>query len=123
MKQTMNTFEDGRGIQINTSNGYTVSIGLGSGHYCENYNAGYGEHGEHTSTMEVAIMRHTSHPDYNPERNMGADFVCLPMDVASYVPVSVLGDLVLAVECNDWARACFLCGESEEDESKFPKKA
>ena len=67
-------------------------------------------------------MRHTSHPDYNPERSMGADFVCLPYDVAGYVNVSQLGDIVAAVEANDWARVCFLCGVSEEDESKFPKK-
>ena len=111
MKQTITSMQNGRGIQINTSNGYTVSIGFGPGHYCENYDAALnGCETVPTSTMEVAIM------------DKAQNFVCLPYDVGSYVPVSVMGDILLAVECNDWARVCFLCGDSEEDESKFPKK-
>ena len=111
MKQTIQPMQNGRGIQFTTSNGYTVSIGFGPGHYCENYDAALdGCETVPTSTMEVAIL---------DDRNK---FVCLPYDVASYVPVSVMGDIILAVECNDWARVCFLCKESDEDESKFPKK-
>jgi len=122
MKQTMNTFDDGRGLQINTSNGYIVSIGIGGGHYSDNHNKRFDESCGETSTMEVAIMRHPSHPDYNREWDMGADFVCLPYDVAAYVPVSKMGEIIEMVEANAWDRVCFLCGESDEDESKFPKK-
>ena len=111
MKQTIESFQDNRGIRIGTSNGYTVSIGFGGGHYCENYAAPLRDAKIlPTSNMEVAIM------------NKAQDFVCLPHDVAGYVNVSQLGDIVAAVEANDWARVCFLCGVSEEDESKFPKK-
>ena len=119
----MNTFDDGRGLQINTSNGYIVSIGIGGGHYCENHHKSFDAPRDATSTMEVAIMRQEDHPDYNPERIGKCDFVCLPYDVAGWIPVSAMGDIILAVECNDWARVCFLCKESDEDESKFPKKA
>ena len=122
MKQTMQTFDDGRGLQINTSNGYIVSIGIGGGHYCENHYKRFDAPRDATSTMEVAIMRHKDHPEYNSDRIGSCDFVCLPGDVAAYVPVSVMGDIILAVECNDWARVCFLCKESDADESKFPKK-
>ena len=111
MKQTITAMQNGRGIQFTTSNGYVVSIGFGPGHYCENYNAALdGSETVPTSTMEVAIM------------DASSEFVCLPYDVAPNVSVSVMGDIILAVECNDWARVCFLCGESDEDESKFPKK-
>ena len=110
MKQTIESFQDNRGIRIGTSNGYTVSIGFGPSHYCENYSMDYNAEVEPTSTMEVAIM------------DKAQAFVCLPLDVAGHVNVSQLGDIVAAVEANDWARVCFLCGVSEEDESKFPKK-
>jgi hypothetical protein len=111
MKQTIHPMQNGRGIQFTTSNNYVVSIGFGIGHYCDNYNGGIdGSETVPTSTMEVAIM------------DASGEFVCLPYDVASYVPVSVMGDIILAVECNDWARVCFLCKQSDEDESKFPKK-
>ena len=118
----MNTFNDGRGLQINTSNGYIVSLGIGGGHYCENHHKSYDEPGEHTSTMEVAIMRHEDHPDYNSDHIGKCDFVCLPYDVAGWVPVSRMGEIIAMVEANAWDQVCVLCNESEEDESKFPKK-
>ena len=112
MKQTIHPMQDGRGIQFTTSNGYVVSIGFGPGHYCENYNAALdGSETVPTSTMEVAIM------DANSE------FVCLPYDVAANVSVARMGEIIAMVEANAWDRVCFLCGESDEDESKFPKKA
>jgi len=110
MKQTITAMKNGRGIQIGTANGYTVSIGFGPSHYCENYDADYNAEVKPTSTMEVAIL------------NKG-HFVCLPYDVAANVPVSQLGDLVAAVESSDWARVCHLCGEHDDDHNnKFPKK-
>ena len=117
MKQTIQPMQNGRGIQFTTSNSYVVSIGYGPGHYCENYNAAMdGSENVPTSTMEVAIM------DDRSECGHYGEFVCLPYDVAPNVPVSVMGDIILAVERNDWARVCFLCKQSDEDESKFPKK-
>ena len=110
MKQTITAMKNGHGIQFTTSNGYVVSIGFGPSHYCENYSMDYNAEVEPTSPMEVAIM------------DKAQAFVCLPLDVAGHVNVSQLGDIVAAVEANDWARVCFLCGESDEDESKFPKK-
>ena len=110
MKQTIESFQDGRGIRIGTSNGYTVSIGFGPSHYCENYSTDYNAEAKPTSTMEVANL------------NKG-QFVCLPYDVAAQVNVSQLGDIVAAVESSDWTRVCHLCGEHDDDpDNKFPKK-
>ena len=103
MLHTINLFQ-GRGFQITTSNGYVVSIGIGGGHYCENYHLPIStklDHTHTTSTMEVAILR----------ENGG--FVCLPYDVAGHVPVCNLGEIIVAVEANDWARVCFLCEQDE----------
>ena len=112
MKQTIQPMQNGRGIQFTTSNGYVVSIGFGPGHYCENYNAALdGSETVPTSTMEVAIL------------DASGKFVCLPYDVAANVSVSKMGEIIAMVEANAWDRVCFLCGQSDEDESKFPKKA
>ena len=114
MKNTIQTMSDSRGFQITTENGYTLSIGLGVGHYSDNYVAnkeGGGIESSYlpTSTMEVAIM------------NQEGSFVVLPQDVAGYVPVGNLGSLIEAVEGTDWERVLILCGHTEEpDYSKFP---
>jgi len=51
------------------------------------------------------------------------DFVCLPHDVAGYVPVCQLGAIIEAVQANAWERVCFLCNEGETDpNNKFPIK-
>jgi hypothetical protein len=96
-------------IRFTCSNGYQVSIGIGSGHYCDNLKWN-GEHGP-TKTMEVAIMCPDNH------------FVVLPYDVAGHVPVSNLGSIISCVENSDWGYLCFLCGEDATDpNNKFPLK-
>jgi hypothetical protein len=108
------TMRDSRGFQISGLNGYTLSIGVGSGHYCENQGSRYGDDSNKpTSTMEVAVMRDGG----------DCEFVCLPMDVAGYVPAGNLGPLIQAVSDHDWYLVCSLCGEYlPSDTSKFPKE-
>ena len=113
MLQTINLFQ-GRGLQINTSNGYVVSIGIGGGHYCDNEHLPIStklDHTHTTSTMEVAILR----------ENGG--FVCLPYDVAGHVPVCNLGEIIVAVEANDWKRVCFLCEQDDKEATEREAQA
>ena len=106
----LSAMSNSRGFQISGLGGYTLSIGIGNGHYCENYSVWDEEKVGKTATMEVAVLCGKS----------GA-FVCLPHDVAGYVPVSNLGCLIEAVESHDWERVCLLCNETgEPDFSKFP---
>lgn len=112
MKNTIQTMSDSRGFQITTENGYTLSIGLGTGHYCENHmlmpESGMDSSYKPTATMEVAIMDESG-------------FIVLPYDVAGYVPCGNLGSLIEAIEGTDWERVLILCGHTEEpDYSKFP---
>ena len=113
-KTRMSCLDKSAGFQITNLRGYTLSIGIGPHHYCENYDNGFGREAEahrvDTATMEVAII------------NGFGDFVCLPHDVAGHVPVANLGNLIEAVQAHDWARVCFLCHEDETDETKFPLK-
>ena len=114
-KTTLSCMDNSRGFQIKGLRGYTLSIGIGSGHYCENQNNGFTtEANEHqpTATMEVAILC--------DETN---EFVCLPYDVAGHVPCGNLGSLIAAVQAHDWEHVCLMCGENgEPDYSKFPLK-
>jgi hypothetical protein len=112
-KITLTSMSRSRGFQISGLRGYTLSIGIGAGHYCDNYSSATvnKEAIKSTSTMEVAVMHDNG------------GFACLPHDVASYVPVSRLGALIEAVEQHDWAHVCFLCGVDNSDtENKFPPK-
>ena len=112
MKNTIQTMSESRGFQITTENGYTLSIGLGHGHYSDNYaqtSGGLESSYKPTATMEVAVMSEQG------------DFVVLPYDVAGYVPCGNLGSLIEAIEGTDWERVLILCGHTEEpDYSKFP---
>ena len=95
-------------LRFECSNGYDVSIGVGSSHYSDNHCMDMREHNDPTTTMEVAIM-------------CDGNFVCLPYDVAGYVPVARLFDIIHAVEGRDWERVCDLCDQNEDDaEGKFP---
>ena len=97
-------------IQFECSNGFTVSIGVGDGHYCDNKAKPHGTN-EPTATMEVAIMD-------------GHSFVVLPHDVAGYVPVSNLCYILAAVEDSNWERVCSMCSQNTEDPlGKFPVPA
>ena len=87
------------GFQIQGLRGYTLSIGYGTHHYCENLNKK--EAGE-TTTMEVAIMDRKTR-----------EFVCLPYDVEGNVSVANLGLLIEAVEAHDWERVNFLCDTNQ----------
>jgi hypothetical protein len=107
-KVTMTAYDERRGFSIkNLGGGYTLSIGVGKHHYCENgfNNTSGGE----TSTMEVAIM------------DKNGRFVCLPDDVAGHVPVSKLNHLITAINVHDWHQVCWLCDEDAEP-TKFPKE-
>jgi len=120
-KITLSCMDNSRGFQIRNLRGYTLSIGIGAGHYCENYSSQYGPSGyerKPTATMEVAIIRD------DPEGTAAGkvDFVCLPYDVAGHVPAANLGALIEAVQAHDWARVCFLCNEDETIETNFPLK-
>ena len=96
--------DNSRGFQISGLNGHVLSIGIGSGHYCENrsfdYNSGSDAH-KPTSTMEVAVMRE------------GGGFVCLEHNVAGWVPVSKLDEIIRAVRNGHWDTVRDLCGEGE----------
>ena len=108
MKQTIHNSRLGL-LRFTCSNGYEVSIGVGVQHYSDNNAMAFGQDPEPTTTMEVAIF------------NEGNDFVVLPYDVAGYVPVARLGDILDAVEGRDWDLVCDLCNESVNDvEGKFP---
>ena len=117
-KTTLSSLGKSHGFQIKNLRGYTLSIGIGPHHYCENNDMGYGgtPYRKHdrplkdTSTMEVAIM------------NGYGDFVCLPHDVSGHVPVARLAALIEAVQAHDWAGVCFLCDEDDYTEDKFPQK-
>ena len=100
-----------RGFQIHGLNGYILSIGIGGGHYCENYARQW--HTNHaTSTMEVAVMRDDAKQGHNA-------FVALVHDVAGYVPASNLSALIDAVERHDWERVCRLCGEESPNPDQY----
>jgi len=107
-KTTLTAYSDQKGFSIKNLGGYTLSIGVGKNHYCEN---GFdGINGEATSTMEVAIM------------DKDGQFVCLPDDVAGHVPVRHLAGLIVAVTDHNWHQVCFLCDE-EAIPHKFPNRS
>ena len=111
------TMRDSSGFQISGLNGYTLSIGVGSGHYCENQSSRYGDDSNKpTSTMEVAVLRDGG----------DCEFVCLPQDVAGWVQVCNLGPLIKAVSDHDWYLVCSLCDTSTPSDElrpyKFPKE-
>jgi hypothetical protein len=101
--------EKSRGFQIRGLNGYTLSIGVGGGHYCDNYDLGWDDDFPATETMEVAIINEETHK-----------FVCLSMDVAGYVPVSNLSLLIQSVRNGDWDEVRDLCGETVPPFEKHP---
>ena len=106
-KQTITTVRDGNLIRIRTSNGYTISIGIGAYHYCDNKNyAAGGVEGPvetPTSTLEVAVLDSIGNLDYS---YTGGN------DVAGYVPVSRLGEIVAAVESGDAGECSRVVGRS-----------
>jgi hypothetical protein len=91
------------GFQIENLGGHTLSVGFGYGHYCDNYQLAARETDSYrddlgpTATMEVAVM------------NEDDKFVCLPDQVAAYVPVYRLGAIIEAVQDNDWDTVLQLC--------------
>ena len=112
-KQTISTVQSGNLIRIATSNGYTVSIGIGPYHYCDNKD--YSDRSVDTpcetptATVEVAVLDAEGNLDYS---YTGGN------DVAGNVPVSRLGEIVAAVEAGD-AEACSLAvSRPDEDEDE-----
>ena len=47
--------EKSRGFQIRGLNGYTLSIGVGGGHYCDNYDLGWDDDFPATETMDMSL--------------------------------------------------------------------
>ena len=109
------------GFQMQDLRGYTLSIGLGDYHYCDNHDpAGADEDLDlpltnsigrqlgggikPTPTMEVAVM----HTD-------GGGFVPIGEcdDVAGYVPVTELSGLIEAVWEHDWDRVRSICNTED----------
>tara|TARA_R110002096_G_scaffold369919_1_gene563381 strand:+ start:1066 stop:1407 length:342 start_codon:yes stop_codon:yes gene_type:complete len=91
------------GFQMYFADGFKLSIGTGSRHYCDNSGNGIELGGEKaTSTMEVALM------------NSMDDFVVLPDDVAGWVPVTRLADIIQAVSDKRWNDFENLCTATEE---------
>ena len=107
-KVTITAYDESRGFSIKNLGGYTLSVGIGKSHYCDNQ-IDDGQEGE-TATMEVAIMDKNGH------------FVCLPDDVAGHVPVSKLAHLIIAITVHDWHQVCWMCNE-EAIPHKFPKES
>ena len=117
MKDKTTTLKGGaHGFHLTFPDGFVLSCQYGIANYCHNQDYSMRpmpEHGDlgETSTMEVALMDSKGH------------FVVLEHDVAGWVPVSVLGNLIAAVEAHDWEHFALLCGETDEpDFSKFPEK-
>jgi hypothetical protein len=113
----------GRNLHVRTDNRFILSLGLGAGHYCDNYSLPFDGEADFTKTMEVAIMYDESHSSYKPNDRFNCHFVVIPQDVVGYISIRKLGDLIKAVECADWERALFLCGFNDEpDFDSFPDK-
>ena len=98
------------GLQINFANGYTLSVGFGKGHYCENQD--YGLYEEETRQkvkpcpdMEVAVFN-------------DAGFVRIGEydDVAARVSVSALDSLIQAARVQDWDGIRELCAPCSLDQ-------
>jgi hypothetical protein len=103
-RTTLSCFDNARGFQIRNLRGFTLSIAIGEGSYCERIE-------DQAVSMEVAVM------------DARGKFVTLPYDVAGHVPAGNLGCLIEAVEAHDWERVCSLCDEDADDsENKFPLK-
>jgi len=111
-RPTLISMNRSRGFQIRGLRGYTLSIGIGAGHYCDNYSEDFdASECNPTATMEVAVMHD------------GGGFVCLPHDVAGRVPVGALANLIEAVRSHNWSLVCVLCNEDDSNtENKFPPK-
>tara|TARA_R110002051_G_scaffold159299_2_gene230668 strand:- start:380 stop:715 length:336 start_codon:yes stop_codon:yes gene_type:complete len=104
MKHSITTRKEGFQIDIGK---YTLSIGCGFGHYCENYTGSFDKDNKPTNSMEVALM----------ERDT-SNFVVLDQDVAAYIPCSRLAKLIVAVEREDWKMFCDLCDAEMKDITK-----
>ena len=87
------------GFQLQGLRGYTLSIGYGTHHYCDNY--GRGEAGE-TATMEVAI-----------KDSVTGEFGDITLNIVDNVSVANLSLLIEAVEAHDWERVDFLCDTNQ----------
>jgi len=98
MNNTIRITQQG-GVQYTFDNGYTLSIGCGTGHYSSNSKKddAYGE----CTEVEVAVM------------NPAGGFVALEMDVAGWVKASCIPTLFRAVENKDWEHIALLCGQDE----------
>jgi len=109
-KVSITAYKDRAGFSIKNLGGYTLSIGIGLHHYCENNTTGSWpiQEDAETTTMEVAIRDSRGH------------LVCLPDDVAGHVPVSKLHHIIKAITVHDWHQVCWLCDE-DADPSNFPK--
>ena len=103
----------GDGFHLTFEDGFVLSIQYGRGSHCENQNADARDGPvPATHTCEVAVM------------DSGGNFVVLPYNVAGYVPVGNIAQLIESVQCHDWERVLLLCGEVDEpDYSKFPEKS
>ena len=92
------------GFQMQDLRGYTLSIGIGNSHYCDNRNPDmYAETGA-ARTMEVAVIE-----------TDGGGFVPIGVcdDVAGYVPVTELSGLIEAVWEHDWDRVRSICNTED----------
>ena len=106
MNNTIRITQQG-GVQYTFDNGYTLSIGCGTGHYSSNYAImGAGLCEEPCTSVEVAVM------------NPAGGFVALEYDVAGFVKASLIPTLFRAVEAKDWEHIALLCGQDEYDQSK-----
>jgi len=111
-KVSITAYKDRNGFAIKNLEGYTLSVGIGLHHYCENNRNESSPTPDdmETTTMEVAIMDSNGH------------FVCLPDDVSGHVRVSKLDHLITAIKVHDWHQVCWLCDE-DAIPHKFPQKA
>ena len=107
-RETINDMSGNKtnGLQINFCNGYTLSVGFGKGHYCENQDYGLFEEATRQNVkpcpdMEVAVFNDTG-------------FVRLGQydDVAARVPVACLDILIQAARLEDWDQIRDLCDET-----------
>ena len=106
MNNTIRITQQG-GVQYTFDNGYTLSIGCGTGHYSSNHAImGSGLCEEPCTSVEVAVM------------NPAGGFVALEMDVAADVPAGNIPSLMRAVENKDWEHVALLCGQDVYDHTE-----
>ena len=105
MLEARTTLDPGpHGFHLTYPNGYKLSIQYGIGNYCDNQSCNSRNYADHkaldiTATFECAIF------------DSKDDFAVLHNDVAGWILMDSLGDLIKAVQQKEWKTVRSICGE------------